>query len=146
MFSYLTEDVILFVDLPDVVQELNYNYWTSLSRHGCVGKIKNCFSKEKKPEAAFPEYDSYFWRMFDRTSAGGACVALQTLPFGVDQSFGEAKVERYPLGPVFVNCDQLNYFACEAEGVKSKFVDETEITVKTKNAHSVKESILMLKF
>jgi len=115
--------------MPDDVQELNFNYWTSLSRRGCVGNIKNCFYKQISLVKSFPYYDNYFWRMFDRTTKG-ACVALQSLPFGMNEAFGQKKLERFPLGPVFVQCNELNYFACEAQGRRSKFIHETDLRVK----------------
>jgi len=114
--------------LPDSIQELNSNYWTSLSRSGCVGTIKNCFSNQADVVASFPEYDAYFWRMFDRTQ-GGACVALQSLPFGMDQTFAQKTLARFPLGPVFATCKDSNYFACEAKGPRSKFIDEKQLKV-----------------
>jgi len=114
--------------MPDAVQELNFKYWTSLTRRGCVGTLKNCFNERTELIESEPQYDNYFWRMFDSTEKG-ACVALQTLPFGMDQSFGEKILNRYPLGPVFDNCNELNYFACEVEGPRSMHIDETEITV-----------------
>jgi len=119
--------------MPDGVAELNYNYWTSMTRLGCIGEITNCFADQNKMIASFPQYDTYFWRMFDRTNPG-ACIALQTLPFGMDQQFGAPieSLNRYALGPVFVSCKDLNYFACEGTGKLADFVDESEITVKDK--------------
>jgi len=114
--------------VPDNVQELNYNFWTSMSRRGCIASIKKCFYNQTKQIASYPEYDTYFWRMFDKTDTG-ACVALQTLPFGMDQTFEEKKLVRYAIGPVFENCKALNYFACEVEGRRSKYVAETELVV-----------------
>jgi len=122
--------IILFSDMPDGVAGLNYNYWTSMTRTGCLGEIKNCFT-DQNDIPRYPQYDTYFWRMFDRTNPG-ACVALQTLPYGMDQPF-EAPTEsftRYPLGPLFVGCKELNYFACEGAGKLANYVDESEITVK----------------
>jgi len=115
--------------MPNGIQELNFKYWTSLTRRGCVGTLKNCFNERKELIASAPENDNFFWRMFDTTEKG-ACVALQTLPFGMDQSFGDAKLDRYPMGPVFDNCNELNYLACEVEGPRSNYIDEVEITVK----------------
>jgi len=119
---------IFFLDLPDFVQGLNFNYWTALSRQGCVGTIKNCFSNRSELVASYRVYESYFWRMFD-TTANGACVALQTLPYGVDQDFGEKQLTRYSLGPLFDQCKNLNYFACEAKGPRSKLINEEELWV-----------------
>jgi len=116
------------VDMPDGVEELNSNYWTSLTRSGCVGNIKNCFSNRTDRVANYPEYETYFWRMFDTTTEG-ACVALQTLPFGMDQKFGEKNMNRYPVGPVFANCKELNYFACEAKSRRSELINEEELSV-----------------
>jgi len=118
-------------DPPKGVEELNFNYWTSLSRLGCIGEITNCFNTQPAAIDNLAEYQTYFWRMFDRTD-NGACVALQTLPFGLDEPYGTpAKdLNRYDLGPVFESCKANHYFACEALGRRSKFIDETEITVK----------------
>jgi len=64
-----------------------------------------------------------FWRMFDRTDTG-ACVAIQTLPYGMDDDFDVPNEEltRYRNGPVFVNCKTLNYYACEAKGKKADYL------------------------
>jgi len=116
--------------MPDGVAELNYNYWTSMTRLGCIGEIKNCFADQNNMIASLPQYDTYFWRMFDRTNSG-ACVALQTLPFGMDEQFGApvGSLKRYALGPLFVGCKELNYFACEGTGKLADYVDESEIKV-----------------
>jgi len=117
--------------MPDGVSELNYNYWTSMTRLGCIGEIKNCFADQNKTKASFIEYESLFWRMFDRTNPG-ACVALQTLPFGMKQQFGAPtdSFTRFPLGPLFASCKDLNYFACEGAGKIADYVDESKITDK----------------
>jgi len=124
---------IQFLEMPDDVVELNYSYWTSMTRLGCIGEIKNCFADQKNMKASYPEYDTYFWRMFDRTNPG-ACVALQSLPFGLDQQFGAPtkSLIRYAVGPLFVGCKELNYFACEGTGKVADYVDESKLTVKDK--------------
>jgi len=118
--------------MPDGVKELNYNFWTSMSRRGCVGEIKKCLQKQNTEPDKYPEYNAYFWRAFDRTDSG-ACVAIQSLPYGTDNTFNVAvkDLSRYPAGPVLVNCMTLNYFACEVEGRRSQIIDETEIMVST---------------
>jgi len=59
----------------------------------------------------------------------GACVALQTLPYGMDQTFGDKNLYRFPNGPVFVNCKDLNYIACEAKSKRSHLINEHELKV-----------------
>jgi len=115
--------------MPDDVDHLNYNYWTSLTRIGCSGKIKNCFPHTKRylKGEEIPYFDdSLFWSSFDRTESG-ACVALQSAPFNKDSNFN---ANGALLAPVFSSCNALNYFACEGEGLKSKYVDETKLKVK----------------
>jgi len=114
--------------MPDGVEASNVNYWTALTRSGCVGNIKNCFSNGTDLVASYPHYDAYFWRMFDTTTKG-ACVALQTLPYGMHQTFEEKKLHRFSTGPVFVNCKDLNFIACEAKGKRSQLINEHELTV-----------------
>jgi len=79
--------------------------------------------------------------MFDTTTKG-ACVALQSLPYGMDQTFEEKILKRYPLGPVFVNCRDLNYLACEANVTKSTLIHEEEITVQTIKNQSIKSTLV----
>jgi len=103
--------------MPDYFDRLNYNYWTFMSRLGCSGKIKNCFSNATGPEA------DIFWSNFDRTDSG-ACVALQWTPLNRNTSANYAV-----LTPVFSSCSNLNFLACEGEGSRSKYVEEREISV-----------------
>jgi len=117
-----------FLDLNDGVEALNVNYWTALTRSGCVGNIKNCFSNGTDLVASYAHYDSYFWRMFDTTTKG-ACVALQTLPYGMHQTFADKDVTRFPTGPIFVKCNDLNYVACEAKGPRSQLINQHELKV-----------------
>jgi len=125
--------------MPEGVQELNYNFWTALTRRSCVGNIQTCFNNlsfYQKNATSTYDLDGLFgknglsWKMFDRTDSG-ACVALQTLPFGMNQ-FEGSKNSRFDSGPVFKNCKDLNYFACEMEGGRAKFIDETELVVSSK--------------
>jgi len=120
------------LDMPDGVQELNYNLWTALSRRSCVGNIEKCFYNQTVQKNSGSFGDAKFWRMFDRTDAG-ACVALQTLPFGMDEEFEttNAELKRYATGPVFVNCKTLNYFACEALGKRPHYLLETVNNAQT---------------
>jgi len=116
-----------FLDLADDINQLNYNYWTGLSRLGCSGKIKNCFSN-KTDKDKYETVDAIFWSIFDRTE-NGACVALQTMPLNSDSAF-EKKMNF--LGPVFRSCGSLNYLACEGSGPKSNYLAEAGKTVKQK--------------
>jgi len=112
--------------MPDDVDHLNNNYWTSLTRIGCSGKIKNCFPHMKRylnGELIPTTDESIFWGSFDRTDSG-ACVALQSAPLNKDSNF-TANIAL--LAPVFSSCKALNYFACEGEGLKSKYIDETKV-------------------
>jgi len=111
--------------MPDTLDVFNKNYWTSMSRLGCSGKIKNCFSNQTSSlmdEIDNTDYD--FWTTFDRTDSG-ACVALQTTPL---MDLAHDYVQSY-LGPVFSSCGNLNHLACEGKGPRSKYVDEIKITV-----------------
>jgi len=111
--------------MPDFIQELNYNFWTSLTRRGCVGNIKQCFKNNKTIK--LEHMDSiFFWQSFDRTDTG-ACLALQTLPFML-QTYDDRY--RKDSGPVFLSCKSLQYLACEKKGRRSDIVDETKLQVK----------------
>jgi len=112
--------------MPDFIQDLEQTFWTSMTRSGCVGNIKNCF-KNKNDAYQDP---SDFWSTFDRTGAG-ACVALQTLPYGSQDSFDQEDVERIEWGPVFASCKSLNYFACETEGRLEKIINQEKPWVKS---------------
>jgi len=115
--------------MPDNIQEFNYNYWTSFTRRGCVGTIKNCFKDNK----IIPRQENlrlaFFWQSFDRTDTG-ACAALQSLPFTSQQGYEKINLVRLDSGPVFANCKSLHYFACEAKGRSSDIVGETKLQVK----------------
>jgi len=113
--------------MPDGVQELNYNFWTAMTRRSCVGKIEKCFNNLKLQEGFAltifnAETTEGSWRYFDRTDTG-ACVALQTLPLGVYVA------DSGRFGPVFMNCKELNYFACENEGGADKYINQKELVV-----------------
>jgi len=114
--------------MPPYVNRLNYNYWTSLSRLGCSGKIKNCFSNQTfRLTASYAKVDEDFWSEFDRTDSG-ACVALQTVPPNKESA---ANFANNPLAPVFSGCGNFYHLACEGKGPRSKYVAESKITVKT---------------
>jgi len=92
-----------------------------MTRQGCVGKIKTCFSPEK--EGSFGDWP--FWNAFDR-SGSGACVALQNSPAGLYTNDAE-------FGPLFMPCSTLNYLACEGigegEGKNNKYVTESVLNM-----------------
>jgi len=67
--------------------------------------------------------------MFDTTTKG-ACVALQSLPAGMDETFDDKVLKRYSLGPLFDYCTELNYLACEANVTRSQLINEKELTVQ----------------
>jgi len=116
--------------MPNGIEELNYKFWTSLTRQGCAGEIRNCFSNRTDLyERNSSNCGSTFWSTFDRTDTG-ACVALQTVPFGMGQEFKDEYLTRYSLGPVFAACRELNYFACEVEGPKSQHLADEKIQVR----------------
>jgi len=117
-------DVKFVSDMPEFIEELNYNLWTSFTRRGCAGNIENCFTKNHQT------YDTYFWQSLDRTETG-ACVALQTLPIGALDTPQSSFPFRIDTGPVFSGCKSLHYFACEAEADtrRSDIVDETKLQV-----------------
>jgi len=105
-----------------------------MTRSGCVGNIKNCFTNRTDVVASLNQFETYFWRNFDSTTKG-ACVALQTLPFGMSEAFGKKIEARGPLGPFFAICNDLNYFACEAKVVRSELINEQDLKVfKLKSA------------
>jgi len=113
--------------MPDGVQELDYNFWTAMTRRSCVGKIEKCFNNLKLHESSIYKtigIDSTekSWKRFDRTDTG-ACVALQTSPLGMYQF----DADRF--GPVFMNCKELNYFACENEGGPDKYINQKDLIV-----------------
>jgi len=112
------------LDMPEFIQELNYNLWTSLSRRGCAGNVENCFAQNFEPS------DTYFWQIFDKTETG-ACVALQTLPIGALDIPKSSFAFRPDTGPVFSGCKSLHYYACESEADtrRSDIVDETKLQV-----------------
>jgi len=116
--------------MPNGIKELNYKFWTSLTRQGCAGEITNCFSNQADFfESMKYECGKSFWGTFDRTDSG-ACVALQSLPFGTKEEFGAESLKRFSLGPVFAPCKELNYFACEVEGPRSQHVPDELIEVR----------------
>jgi len=140
--------------MPDGVQELNYNFWTALTRRSCVGKIEKCFNNLKLHESSTfkmlgIDTTEHSWIYFDRTDTG-ACVALQTLPFGMEQT---DQIDKTPgifrFGPVFMNCKELNYFACENEGGADKYINQTELVVsyrKENLSFRVPEDLYLFRF
>jgi len=100
-----------------------------MSRRGCLGEIKNCYSDKTESIARSSNgCGTTFWKIFDSTDTG-ACVALQTLPFGVADPFGKKDLRRWDIGPVFAGCQSLHYLACEAEGRRSEHIDEKQLIV-----------------
>jgi len=133
LFNKIEENFLTFLDMPDGVQELYYNFWTAMTRRSCVGNIQKCFNNLRileKIELTMIGIDTsdQFWRYFDRTDTG-ACVAFQTLPYGMDFFHNDFDSLRWSSGPVFMNCKELNYFACENEGGADKYINEQELLV-----------------
>jgi len=126
--------------MPEGVEELSFNFWTANTRSGCLGNIKKCVNNLSQPHEVNGGQDVSFWRLFDRTETG-ACVAVQTLPFGSHQNMELFELNRWHIGPLFMKCKDLNYFACEMKGRRRNLIDETDLVVSIEN--SEEESVLI---